>query len=98
MPAFTAAGGDKPLIGIKTPTSHPYLCYSRNGDGTLESLLGIDADQYYQRQQYPEYFELTHWACMVPVSAVDRIKHRPQHSQCFHISFRPNHFVIIELT
>ncbi|MCP3952433.1 MAG: acylneuraminate cytidylyltransferase family protein [Desulfobacterales bacterium] len=73
LEAFINAGGDKPLIGIKPPAAHPYLCYTRQPDGTLDSLLGVDTDRYFRRQQYPEYFELTHWACVVPVSAVDRI-------------------------
>jgi CMP-N-acetylneuraminic acid synthetase len=71
--AFSEAGGDKPIIGLKQPATHPYLCYSRQPGGAITSVLGVDADRYYRRQQYPEFYELTHWACMIPVAAADRI-------------------------
>ncbi len=71
--AFKSKGGTRPLVGLKTPKTHPYLCYKRDTDGHLESVMNIDTNLFYQRQQYPRYFELTHWACVIPIQAISKL-------------------------
>lgn len=70
LKAFTEDAKGRPLVGIKQPKTHPYLCYERVQDGRVSNLMGIDENRFYRRQQYPEYFELSHWACVMPCDRI----------------------------
>lgn len=64
--AFKKIGGNRPLIGMKIPKTHPYLCYKLDEKHSPKSVIDFDVNIYYRRQTYPEYFQLTHWACVLP--------------------------------
>lgn len=73
-----------PLIGVKTPRTHPYLTLLDNGDGTFSSP--VDRNKYYRRQEYPKYMELCHFACVVPVAlalAVNNQMMMPEGNQIY---------------
>jgi len=74
--AFEAQGGNTPLIGIKEPFTHPYLCYERKANGQLKNVMGIDENQFYRRQQYPEYYQITHWATMLPTHSISKLNNQ----------------------
>ena len=67
---FKSKGGKKALIGLKEPKTHPYLCYEKDN---IQNVMRINVDQYYRRQQYPLYYELTHWACVIPVDSISQL-------------------------
>lgn len=71
--AFKLRGGKKTLIGLKNPKTHPYLCYEKDENDNIHNVMNIDVNQYYRRQQYPLYFELTHWACVIPVDSISSL-------------------------
>lgn len=54
------------VIGLKEPETHPYLCAKRFPDGGVAPALDFDVNRYYRRQDYPEMFEFTAWALVVP--------------------------------
>lgn len=73
-----------PLVGLKMPATHPYLCYKR-GNGAYEQVMDFDIDKHYRRQDYPEIWELTHFACVVPWHAVREVNNQlmNKHAQRF---------------
>lgn len=70
---FKKLGGNRSLIGMKTPDTHPYLCYQINDNGVPTTVMGHDPNIYYRRQTYPEYFEITHWACIFSVKSLSML-------------------------
>jgi CMP-N-acetylneuraminic acid synthetase len=38
--------------------------------------MNIDENIFYRHQRYPEYYELTFWACVVPASSVKHLNAR----------------------
>lgn len=74
--AFEAQGWNTPLVGLKETSTHPYLCYERKTDGQIKNVMDIDPNQYYRRQQYPEYYELTHWALMLPTKSIPNLNNQ----------------------
>jgi CMP-N,N'-diacetyllegionaminic acid synthase len=70
---FKSLGGNRPIIGLKKPITHPYLCYKRDTDGQIENVMGIDENQFYRRQEYPEYYQMTHWALMLPTQSIKKL-------------------------
>lgn len=60
------------LIGIKKATTHPYLCYHKY-QNKIRSWMNIDANLYYRRQDYPEAFQVCHWACVVPIRSLHNL-------------------------
>ncbi len=67
-----------PMIGMKEPATHPYLCFSIE-DGTMKTMRQViqyDINKYYRRQDYPEMFELTHFACVVPGKYIDEVNNQ----------------------
>ena len=73
LKSYLNQGNQRPLIGLKTPTTHPYVCYERDGKGHVNTVMNIDENSFYRYQRYPEYYELTFWACVVPVSSVKHL-------------------------
>lgn len=56
---------ENPLIGLKKPKTHPYMCYKRENN-EIKQAIPFDINRFYRGQDYPEMFELTHFACVVP--------------------------------
>ena len=67
---FKSHGGERSLVGIMPPKSHPYKCYTMGGNGNIESIMGIDENDYYRRQQYPTCYELSLWASIMPIATL----------------------------
>ena len=70
---FKSKGYKIPLVRLKTPKTHPYLCYERDDKENVKSVMNNDANMFCIRQQYPKYSELTHWACIVPVNYISKL-------------------------
>ena len=66
---FERIGGDKPLVGLKEPHTHPFLYYKLDANLRLSPVIEHDQNKYYRRQSYPECYQLTHWALVLPVSS-----------------------------
>jgi len=66
---FTEAS-QRPLIGLKAPLTHPYLCYKRDEKGYINALNDINEDIYYRQQDYPKYYASTLWACVVSLKSM----------------------------
>jgi len=64
------------LIGLKIPQSHPYLCYKRNENGYVNSVMDINENTFYRHQLYPKYYVMTSWACIVSIQDVKRLNAR----------------------
>ena len=74
LAAFTAQQPRVPLLGFKQPRTHPYRCFELDAAGGIVGpVLAHDQDVMYRRQDYPDYYESTHWACVVPVSHMEDI-------------------------
>lgn len=58
-----------PLIGFKKPSTHPYRCYQINS-GVISQAVDHDTDKVFRRQDYPEVWEICHFACMFPTSMI----------------------------
>ncbi len=65
---FEEIGVDRSLIGMKAPDTHPYLCYKLDEYNSLKPVMNPDPNIHYRRQTYPKQYELTHWACVLPVN------------------------------
>ena len=61
------------LVGMKNSHTHPYLFFDRKKSGKFTSVMHYDADQFYRRQQYPHYYELSHWACIIPALTISKL-------------------------
>lgn len=71
--AFKNQGKNTPLIGLKPPATHPYQCYHRAKNGQIENVMGINTQKLYRRQQYPEYYQICYWACIIPALIIDKL-------------------------
>jgi CMP-N-acetylneuraminic acid synthetase len=67
---FCAEGGDRPVIGIKESKTHPYLFYTLDEHSRPKTFCGIDPNRFYRRQDYPKAYELTTFACVLPLDDV----------------------------
>ena len=45
-------------------------------NGQLNNVMGIDENRFYRRQQYPEYYQLTHWALMLPTNSISKLNNQ----------------------
>ena len=70
---FNLSGGDLPFISVRKPSTHPFLCYKRKNNGTLEKLLHFDENKFYRRQQYPDYYRLAGGNAIIPIRFIDEI-------------------------
>ena len=73
---FENIGGNRPLVGMKNPAIHPYLCYRISDNNLPLPVIEHEPNSYYRRQTYPEYFELTLWACVLPVKSLSTLNAR----------------------
>jgi CMP-N-acetylneuraminic acid synthetase len=74
--SFFKEGNQRPLIGLKIPQSHPYLCYKRKEDGYINTVMDINENKFYRHQLYPEYYEITLWACIVSIQDIKHLNAR----------------------
>ena len=74
--SFLGEANQRPLIGLRIPQSHLYLCYKRNENGYVNSVMDIDENTFYRHQLFPEYYEMTLWACVVSVQDVKHLNAR----------------------
>jgi len=70
---FLNLGGHRPLVGLRKAGTHPYRCYYRSECGKIESVLGVNTNEVYRRQQFPEVFDICMWACIVPINRVSSL-------------------------
>ncbi len=61
------------LVGMKNSNTHPFLFFDRKKTGKFTSVIPYEADQFYRRQQYPHYYELSHWACVIPALTISKL-------------------------
>ena len=73
---FESRGPYSSLVGIKKPNTHPFLCYKRNNSGSIQNIMKFDEDVYYRRQNYPLYYEITHWACIVSTKSINSLNNQ----------------------
>ena len=76
LESFFTVGNRRPLIGLKLATTHPYICYKRDEKGYINTVMDIDENIFYRQQMYPEYYEPTLWACVVPTKLVNHLNAR----------------------
>jgi CMP-N,N'-diacetyllegionaminic acid synthase len=69
---YVSSGG-RPVIGVKKSHTHPYLYYKLDADHHPTTFCGIDPNQYYRRQDYPVAYELTTFACVLPLAELDQV-------------------------
>jgi CMP-N-acetylneuraminic acid synthetase len=67
---FCAEGADRPIIGIKESKTHPYLFYTIDEHCRPKTFSGIDPNRFYRRQDYPKAYELTTFACVLPLDEI----------------------------
>tara|TARA_B110000008_G_C16917200_1_gene543168 strand:- start:273 stop:1010 length:738 start_codon:yes stop_codon:yes gene_type:complete len=53
------------LIGIKPMKDNPYMQVDINGSKGITPVLNPDVNVYFRRQDYPEAWTITHWACLI---------------------------------
>ena len=70
---FENIGGNRPLVGMKRPDTHPYLCYKLDNKHSPKPVIDFDANVYYRRQTYPKYFEITYWTCILPTRSLNTL-------------------------
>lgn len=76
LDAILSAYEGKPMIGLKRAATHPYLCVTADDDGRPSRLI---AHQLYRRQDYPDCYELTHAACVLPMWAIPGVDEQLLH-------------------
>jgi len=94
--AFENVGGERSLIGMKEPDTHPYLCYKLNSNNMPTPVIDHAPDSYYRRQTYPKYFELTHWACVVPVKSLSSLNAQLMNKNTYGYMI-PNNIHIVDI-
>ena len=63
----------KSIIGLKKPETHPYLCYKTDKNKNIKNILNINVNNFYRRQKYPNYYELTHYFSMFPTDSIFKL-------------------------
>ena len=63
----------RPLIGLYEHIVHPYECYQVHADHKITTFVNPDTNKFYQRQSYPTCYQLSHWACVLPVDKLDTL-------------------------
>jgi CMP-N,N'-diacetyllegionaminic acid synthase len=70
---FRSIGGERSIVGLKVPDTHPCLIYDRLDNGGLEQYISEKCTGMYRRQEYPVVYELTHWICVVPIDGISEL-------------------------
>ncbi len=68
--SFFETGCFDSLLCSQPVLSHPYLCMKREGDYEGSQLIEHDL---YRRQDYPAYFEVSHFVCIFKVGEIDNL-------------------------
>lgn len=68
--AYEATDGSASMVGIVPPKTHPFLVYDLDERGGLVPLLGQNEATYYRRQDYPQYYALCLWVCVLPFAGI----------------------------
>jgi len=64
------------LIGIKPMKDNPYMQVDVNVGKGIIPVLNPDVNTYYRRQDYPEAWTITHWACLVSSKYINSINNQ----------------------
>jgi CMP-N-acetylneuraminic acid synthetase len=88
--------GGRPVIGVKRSHTHPYLFYSLDDNGHPTTFCGIDPNQFYRRQDYPVAFELTTFACVLPLADLGTINAQLQNERTVAMFVDPKKTVDID--
>ena len=73
---FRAIGGDRSVVGLKEPDTHPCLIYHREENGVIAQFSDNLCADKFRRQQYPVLYELTHWICVVPINGISSLNNQ----------------------
>jgi CMP-N-acetylneuraminic acid synthetase len=92
---FCASGG-RPVIGVKKSITHPYLFYKLDAEGHPSTFCGIDPNEFYRRQDYPVAFELTTFACVLPLAELGSINAQLQNDRTVAMFVDPKKTVDID--
>ena len=71
------------MVGLKKSTTHPFLFFKRKKLGNITSVINYDLNRFYRRQQYPPYYELSHWACIIPKSTISSLNSQLLNDETF---------------
>ena len=71
--AMIRAFDGRPLIGVTKPKTHPFLCVTVDDDKRPTTVL---EHGMFRRQDFPAMWEVTHSACVLPLSCIDRLDDR----------------------
>ncbi len=91
-----ASSGGRPVIGVKRSHTHPYLFYSLDANAHPSTFCGIDPNQFYRRQDYPVAYELTTFACVLPIAELDTINAQLQNDRTVAMFVDPKKTVDID--
>jgi CMP-N-acetylneuraminic acid synthetase len=58
---------------LKKPDTHPYLCCELGIKNGVSTLIPYDINNFYRRQDYPNYFEFSSWALVVSARHADNL-------------------------
>jgi CMP-N,N'-diacetyllegionaminic acid synthase len=64
------------LIGIKPMKDNPYMQVNINGSSGITPVLNPDVNSFYRRQDYPEAWTISHWACLVSSKYINSINNQ----------------------
>jgi CMP-N-acetylneuraminic acid synthetase len=64
------------LIGIKPMKDNPYMQVEINESKGITPVINPDVNTYYRRQDYPEAWTITHWACLVSSKYINSINNQ----------------------
>jgi N-acylneuraminate cytidylyltransferase len=91
-----ASSGGRPVIGVKRSHTHPYLFYALDANGHPSTFCGIDPNQFYRRQDYPVAYELTTFACVLPIAELGTINAQLQNERTVAMFVDPKKTVDID--
>lgn len=90
------ANDGRPVIGVKRSHTHPYLFYSLDGNGHPSTFCGIDPNEFYRRQDYPTAYELTTFACVLPLAELPSMNAQMQNDRTVAMFVDPRKTVDID--
>ena len=64
------------LIGIKPMKDNPYMQVDIKEGTGIKPVLNPDVNSYYRRQDYPDAWTITHWACLVSSKFINSINNQ----------------------
>ena len=64
------------LIGIKEMKDNPYMQVDIKEGNVITPVINPDVNSYYRRQDYPDAWTITHWACIVSSKYINSINNQ----------------------